>query len=30
MCTIIAFPGKVQQLNAYKHCIETYRNETNG
>lgn len=24
-CTIIRFPGKAQQLNAYQHCVENYK-----
>lgn len=28
-CTIIDFPGKVQQLNAYNDCITRTSNETN-
>jgi hypothetical protein len=28
ICTIIDFPGKVQQLNAYNNCLEKYGNET--
>ena len=28
ICTIINFPGKVQQLNAYNHCLNNYGNRT--
>ena len=28
MCTIIDFPGKVQQLNAYNNCLKNYGNQT--
>jgi hypothetical protein len=28
ICTIIDFPGKIQQLNAYNNCIKNYGNET--
>jgi hypothetical protein len=28
MCTIIPFPGKVQQINAYHHCLERVSNMT--
>jgi len=28
MCTIINFPGKVQQLNAYNDCLKNYGNQT--
>lgn len=28
-CTIIDFPGKMQQLNAYNNCLEKYGGETN-
>ena len=28
MCTIIPFPGKIQQMNAYNHCVNNYRNDT--
>jgi hypothetical protein len=28
MCTIINFPGKIQQLNAYNNCIQKCKKET--
>ena len=28
MCTIINFPGKIQQLNAYNNCLKKYGHET--
>ena len=28
MCTIIDFPGKIQQLNAYNNCLNNYGHET--
>ena len=28
MCTIIPFPGKVQQIHAYHDCLEKVRNLT--
>ena len=28
MCTIIYFPGKAQQINAYHHCLKRVRNVT--
>ena len=28
-CTITDFPGKIQQLNAYNHCLQNYGKETN-
>ena len=28
-CTIIDFPGKIQQLNAYNNCLNTYGKDTN-
>jgi hypothetical protein len=28
ICTIIPFPGKIQQLNAYNHCLATYGKDT--
>lgn len=28
MCTIINFPGKKQQMNAYQHYLKTYGSET--
>lgn len=27
-CTIIDFPGKCKQLEAYRHCINNYKNNT--
>ncbi len=29
LCTIIDFPGKSQQMNAYNHCVKNYGNNTN-
>ena len=29
MCTILLFPGKCQQMNAYNHCIEYFKLDTN-
>ena len=28
ICTIIVFPGRIQQINAYNNFIENYKNET--
>ena len=28
MCTIVPFPGKAQQVNAYNHYLKTYGSET--
>lgn len=28
LCTIIPYPGKVKQVEAYNHCINTFGNET--
>lgn len=28
LCTVINFPGHIQQLNAYNNCIEKYGSET--
>jgi hypothetical protein len=28
ICTVINFPGKCLQLNAYQHCLDNYGNET--
>jgi hypothetical protein len=29
ICTIIPFPGKIQQLNAYNNCLKHHGHETN-
>ena len=28
ICTIFDFPGKIQQLNAYNHCINNFKHDT--
>ena len=28
ICTVIPFPGKVKQLDAYNHCINNFKNKT--
>jgi hypothetical protein len=28
ICTVINYPGKCVQINAYKHCLDTYGSET--